>query len=358
VGFVGRTTGNLCRDSQLFQHLWRPFQSLLLGSIWTTNNLCCGGCCIHCRIVVSSIRAQLHLANDRASTRWTRRWRGPSGKYTIAITLPNKQALRANPQRSRLPSLLTRSNIQIDPVYISEISPAKHRGELVTWSEIGINVGIVLGFVMGLVFSGFNDAVEWRALFIMGAILPVLMIYLALKVMPESPRWYVLKFRYDEARSVLYSIYPPGYNVDLVIDDIKESLERERLAETTLGWWTIFHPTPAFRRMLTVGLGIAAAQQFVGIDAIQYYLLDIMESATDSELTQQILLILLGCIKLVCIVIAGKFFDYRGRRPLVFMSLIGKLAMGGRLARLSSVFMTYQCLVINVSYCCRACLQA
>ena len=40
----------------------------------------------------------------------------------------------------------------VDPVYISEISPAKHRGNLVTWSEIAINTGIVLGFSMGIFF--------------------------------------------------------------------------------------------------------------------------------------------------------------------------------------------------------------
>jgi MFS family permease len=30
--------------------------------------------------------------------------------------------------------------LAIDPLYISEVSPAKHRGELVTWSEIALNV--------------------------------------------------------------------------------------------------------------------------------------------------------------------------------------------------------------------------
>lgn len=30
--------------------------------------------------------------------------------------------------------------LAIDPLYISEMSPAKHRGELVTWSEIALNV--------------------------------------------------------------------------------------------------------------------------------------------------------------------------------------------------------------------------
>lgn len=43
--------------------------------------------------------------------------------------------------------------IKVDPVYISEIAPAKHRGYLVTWSEIAINAGIVLGFAQGIFFA-------------------------------------------------------------------------------------------------------------------------------------------------------------------------------------------------------------
>jgi len=34
--------------------------------------------------------------------------------------------------------------VQIDPLYIAEVSPAKHRGELVTWSEIALNVGMCI----------------------------------------------------------------------------------------------------------------------------------------------------------------------------------------------------------------------
>lgn len=213
--------------------------------------------------------------------------------------------------------------LAIDPLYISEMSPAKHRGELVTWSELGINVGIVLGFSMGVFLAHLSDDIEWRVIFALGIILPCVMIYLSMKIMPETPRWYCLKYRYEEARSVLHYIYPAGYNVDFVIDDIKESLERERIAEETLGWGTIFRPSPAFRRMLIVGLFMAASQQLVGIDAIQYYLLDVIESTTDSELSQNLLLILLGVTKLSCVYLAGKYFDYKGRRPLVFVSLIG-----------------------------------
>jgi len=40
--------------------------------------------------------------------------------------------------------------LAIDPIYIAEISPAVHRGRLVTWSEIAVNVGLVLGFSSGM----------------------------------------------------------------------------------------------------------------------------------------------------------------------------------------------------------------
>lgn len=32
--------------------------------------------------------------------------------------------------------------LAIDPLYIAEVTPASHRGELVTWSEIALNVSV------------------------------------------------------------------------------------------------------------------------------------------------------------------------------------------------------------------------
>jgi MFS family permease len=216
--------------------------------------------------------------------------------------------------------------LAIDPLYISEASPAKHRGELVTWSEIALNIGIVLGFTSGLVFYSLQDSVEWRVMIGMGGILPLVMIGLVYTVMPESPRWLVSKQREQEAKQVLSTIYPPNYNVDYVVDDIKEALEREEQAEHAVGWSVIFwSATPAIRRMLLVGVGTAIAQQAVGIDAIQYYLIDVLdESGVKSEQAQLVVLIILGLIKLGFVFVGGKLFDKRGRRPLLFASLIGK----------------------------------
>jgi len=90
------------------------------------------------------------------------------------------------------------------------MSPAKYRGQLVTWSDIGINTGVVLGFAVGwlLADAGLSDG--WRQMCLLGTIFPVVMILLVVSVLPETPRWSVLNGLDDEAREVLLDIYPKG----------------------------------------------------------------------------------------------------------------------------------------------------
>jgi len=216
--------------------------------------------------------------------------------------------------------------LAIDPLYISEITPASHRGEIVTWSEIAINVGVVLGFCSGIIFYDVDDSLEWRLMFLMGCILPLIVILVSQYIMPESPRWLVSKNRTEEAKVILRNIYPNNQHqqIETVIRDIQEALQRERLAENTMGWTMLLCPTPAIRRMLLVGIGMAISQQAVGIDAIQYYLIEIIASAgMESDKAQLGVLIILGVLKLIFVVIASKVVDKRGRKPLLLLSLAG-----------------------------------
>jgi sugar porter (SP) family MFS transporter len=227
--------------------------------------------------------------------------------------------------------------LSIDPLYISEVSPPQSRGSLVTYSEIAINVGLVFGFSTSLFLSGLNDSMEWRVMFLLGAIMPLLLIIVVFKVMPESPRWLVQRGRHDEARNVLEMIYPEGFDVTPVLESIKEAIQRDSSTNMALGWSFLWRPSPAVFRMLLVGVGAPVAQQMVGIDAIQYYLVDVIaRSGIDSKEGQSLVLILMGMIKLGFVFVGGKTFDSAGRRIGLGISLFG---MGGSLLLVSIAYL-------------------
>mmetsp|Transcript_34130 Transcript_34130/g.50150 ORF Transcript_34130/g.50150 Transcript_34130/m.50150 type:complete len:630 (+) Transcript_34130:166-2055(+) len=214
--------------------------------------------------------------------------------------------------------------LALDPMYIAEISPAAYRGRLVTWSEVATNIGILLGFVSNLMFYGASDNAAWRGTFGLGMILPVIMVALACFVMPESPRWLLTKNREEEATGVLSKVYPLNFDIGTVVNDIKENIRKDTAAEKAVGWDVILFPSPAFKRMLIVGVGTAIAQQAVGIDAIQYFLVFVLDrSGIEDERWKVSALIFLGLIKLGFIIIAMRLFDKKGRRPLLFISCAG-----------------------------------
>ena len=206
----------------------------------------------------------------------------------------------------------------IDPMYIAEIAPAHVRGELVSWAEAGVALGVVLGFASSLL------GVEWRIMVALGAVLPIGMLALTTWVLPESPRWLVAHHHEPLARAILERIYPTEVLVDDIIAEMKRSLELERIANKLVGWQALFRPTPAVRRTLVVGVGIACIQQAVGIDSVMFYLMFVLdESGIKSKLGQELALIALGTVKLVFVFIGARYFDHAGRRPMLFLSLGG-----------------------------------
>ncbi|KAL7530615.1 hypothetical protein ACHAWF_003453 [Thalassiosira exigua] len=237
----------------------------------------------------------------------------------------------------------------VDPVYIAEISPKDKRGFFVSFSEIGTNVGIVFGFASSLIFASVEESARWRVMTSMGAIAPVIMLFLATCVMPESPRWYVPRFfskaqfphfshvsfmslfcrrliannREDEARQVLKKIYKDERAVDPIAKDIEIEVEFDREASKH-GWSLVLRPSPAVTRMLLVGIGAGVSQQAIGVDAIQYYLNTVLiEAGIPEGTTLNWILLGLMITKLVCTTTGGYLFDVLGRRPLFFVSLIG-----------------------------------
>jgi len=212
-----------------------------------------------------------------------------------------------------------------DPMYISEISPAQHRGRLVTWSETGINVGIVIGFLAGYFFSRFPPAHAWRGMFLSGTVMPMIMLVLVKWVMPESPRWLVMKGRLKEAEEVLQTVSPADVDVSQIIVEIQDDIEQTIKDGEKVRWRDLICcPGKGIRVMVIAGVGTASCQQFCGIDAVLFFMLFVMKRAgIKSKDAQFQFLLVLGFIKLFLIPIAGKILDKAGRRPSILYSAAG-----------------------------------
>ncbi|BAF16190.1 probable polyol transporter 4 [Oryza sativa Japonica Group] len=218
--------------------------------------------------------------------------------------------------------------VMIAPVYIAEISPAASRGSFTSFPEIFINLGILLGYISNYAFSGLPDHVSWRVMLAVG-ILPSVSIAFALLVIPESPRWLVMKNRADEAREVLLKVTDSE-------DEAKERLAEIEAAAAVASagkygdktvWQELTRPSPVIRRMLITGLGIQCFQQITGIDALVYYSPTIFRDAgitTESQLL--VATVAVGFFKTAFIALAIVLIDRVGRKPLLYVSTVGMTA--------------------------------
>lgn len=179
------------------------------------------------------------------------------------------------------------------PLYLAEIAPPRLRGRLVTANQVLLTVGILVSYLVNLVFAGSAD---WRAMFAVGLV-PSAAMLLGTLFIPESPEW--LRRRTDG-------------------DEGEPSGPRPR---RTAGTTAPAHP--AVRRALLIGLTLAAVQQFGGINSIIYYAPSIMARAGLPATHSIQYAVFIGVVNVVMTVAAVPLIDRAGRRPLLLFSLAG-----------------------------------
>ncbi|KAF9608359.1 hypothetical protein IFM89_009478 [Coptis chinensis] len=214
--------------------------------------------------------------------------------------------------------------VMIAPVYIVEISPAIARGSLTSFPEIFINIGILLGYVSNYAFSGFSSHINWRIMLAVG-ILPSVFIAVALFIIPESPRWLVMKDRINEAREVLMKTNENEGEVEERLAEIQTAATKANgeIEEKAI-WRELLSPSPLLRRMLITGVGIQCFQQITGIDATVYYSPTIFRDAGIEDKTKLLAAtVSVGFAKTIFILIAIVLIDKVGRKPLLYVSTIG-----------------------------------
>lgn len=217
----------------------------------------------------------------------------------------------------------------LSPMYIAEIAPPKIRGNLVAWNQFAIIFGmLVIYFVnFGISKTGSGDAwlnaIGWRYMFLSGTI-PAGLFLLLLLLVPETPRYLMLKGDEDGAREVLSKLVTPEER-EQEISEIRASL-----AENHSGKLFSFGAP-----VVLIGIAISIFQQFVGINVVLYYATDIfkgMGMSTNASLMQTIIV---GAVNLVFTVVAVLTVDHFGRKPL---QIVGALVMAIAMVTLGANF--------------------
>lgn len=201
----------------------------------------------------------------------------------------------------------------IAPLYISEISPPKHRGALVALNQLAIGVGIFISYIVDYFFALFD---QWRGMFAVGVI-PALCLLVGMIFLPYSPRWMASKGKKEEALKILERIWGKNANIHEELEGIEKSLQKQR------GSWKMLF-SKRVRITLVIGMGLAAIQQVTGINTIIYYAPTIFEMAGYSSAANAILATIgIGAIFIIFTFIALPLIDAWGRRPMLFIGVTG-----------------------------------
>jgi MFS transporter, SP family, arabinose:H+ symporter len=204
--------------------------------------------------------------------------------------------------------------ILIAPVYIAEIAPARRRGGLVSLNQLMIVIGISASFFSNYFLLDVGEH-NWR--WMLGVqVFPALLYLLLLSLIPESPRWLVIKGRDEEALGVLTRISGAAQAQESM-QQIRQSI----VARSSRSWGALFDRRIRF--VMLIALGLAFFQQITGINAIFYYLPTIFAQAGGGVGDAFRQAVIVGLVNVVMTVVAIWLIDRLGRKPLLAIGVAG-----------------------------------
>jgi MFS transporter, SP family, sugar:H+ symporter len=225
------------------------------------------------------------------------------------------------------------------PMYIAEVAPARMRGRLASLQQMAIVVGLFSAFVSNAILArvagGASEifwfgAPAWRWMFWMEAV-PALAFLLGSTTIPESPRYLVFVGKQQRAREVFARI---GGDADRLVRQVAHSLEAERCPRLSD---LIMPGTRSIAPVLWVGMGLAAFQQFVGINMIFYFGEILWKTVGATEQWALGINVLTGLVNILATIPAIMLIDRVGRKPLL---LTGSIGMTLTLGAMAAVFAT------------------
>ncbi|MFI7483346.1 sugar porter family MFS transporter [Kocuria sp. M1R5S2] len=228
----------------------------------------------------------------------------------------------------------------IAPAYIAEVAPASIRGRLGSLQQMGIVLGIFISLAVDAWLASMAGGSTqelwlgleaWRWMFMAEAV-PAVAYLVGAFTIPESPRYLVEDGRPDEARAVLANLQGSA-SADERVRLIQESLVREHKPRLS----DLKGRAAGLKPIVWVGIGLAALQQFVGINVIFYYSNVLWQSVGFTEADSFTITVITSITNVAVTIVAIALVEKVGRRRLL---LIGSGGMALMLGTLSVLFAT------------------
>jgi sugar porter (SP) family MFS transporter len=207
------------------------------------------------------------------------------------------------------------------PVYISEISPPKHRGVLASTFQLAIVIGILLSLISNYLLLNIGDQ-NWRWMLFSGA-LPAVAFFLMLLVIRKSPRWLVKKGRIEEAKKNIEELSSHEIDTEQTILEIQESINTENAAKKI----NVFKRP--YRKIIFIGIFVGIFSQLTGIGVVFYYSAQIFSIAGFSSDSSMLQSVILGVTNLIFTLIAMAVIDKVGRKKLLLVGQLGMVTVLG-----------------------------
>ena len=218
----------------------------------------------------------------------------------------------------------------VSPIYISEVSPAKIRGTLVSLYQLAVTAGFLLAYLAnwaidaGIDPSAAADAGLWSRMFnaeawrgMLGSeTLPALLFLFIIFFIPESPKWLIIKGKPSEATAVLSRILGSEDEINAEVEATRSSSGEDK------GSWSDLLK-PGILVAVLAGCAIAILGQFMGVNAVLYYGPKIFsEAGFDNPMFSTVLV---GLVNFATTVLAVFIIDKVGRKQLMYWGVSGMI---------------------------------
>ena len=203
----------------------------------------------------------------------------------------------------------------VAPLYITEIAPAKYRGQLVAAFQFNLVIGILVAYFSNFALDAAGMGDNWRMMLGM-EIAPAILFLVLLFRVPRSPRWLVTKAGNEaEALATLKIIDPSTAEAEMA------AIQRSNDTAETVALGAFF--SKKYRRPILYAFLFGLFNQISGINAVIYYAPDIFEAAGLGRSSALLSSVGIGIVNVVFTGLGMYLIDRAGRRKLMYIGSVG-----------------------------------